>query len=109
MTSPPVDDLTANQPGDAALAKAEEIRQSTPPPATWLGRLVQRLTGGPAEARPWEVGGRGEQLVGAELDRLPTGWRTLHAVPVGDRGSDIDHVVLGPGGVFTINAKHHPQ
>ena len=31
----------------------------------------------------------------------------LHAVPVGDRGSDIDHVVIGPAGVFTINAKHH--
>jgi len=32
-----------------------------------------------------------------------------HAVPVGDRGSDIDHVVIGPAGVFTINAKHHPN
>jgi hypothetical protein len=27
---------------------------------------------------------------------------------VGSRGSDIDHVVIGPGGVYTINAKHHP-
>jgi hypothetical protein len=33
----------------------------------------------------------------------------LHAVPVGDHDSDIDHVVIGPGGVFTINAKNHPQ
>lgn len=32
----------------------------------------------------------------------------LHAVPVGENGSDIDHVVIGPGGVFTLNAKHHP-
>ena len=32
----------------------------------------------------------------------------MHAVPVGERGSDIDHVVIGPGGVFTLNAKHHP-
>lgn len=36
-------------------------------------------------------------------------WRVLHAVPVGTRGSDIDHVVIGPGGVFTVNAKHHPD
>lgn len=25
------------------------------------------------------------------------------------RGSDIDHVVIGPGGVFTVNTKHHPR
>jgi hypothetical protein len=29
-------------------------------------------------------------------------------VPVGADTSDIDHVVVGPGGVFTINTKHHP-
>ncbi len=23
-------------------------------------------------------------------------------------GADIDHLVLGPGGVFSLNAKHHP-
>jgi len=34
-------------------------------------------------------------------------WHVLHAVPVGKDDSDIDHVVLGPGGVFTINTKHH--
>ncbi|MGN6780051.1 MAG: nuclease-related domain-containing protein, partial [Marmoricola sp.] len=27
----------------------------------------------------------------------------------GERGSDIDHVVIGPVGVFTVNAKHHPK
>ena len=30
-------------------------------------------------------------------------------MPVGERGADIDHVVIGPGGVFTINTKHHPK
>jgi hypothetical protein len=30
-------------------------------------------------------------------------------LPVGDRDSDIDHVVIGPVGVFTIDAKNHPQ
>ena len=32
----------------------------------------------------------------------------LHSIPVGKRGSDIDHVVIGPAGVFTINTKKHP-
>jgi hypothetical protein len=33
----------------------------------------------------------------------------LHAVEVGEKGSDIDHVVIGPPGVFTFNAKRHPR
>lgn len=30
-------------------------------------------------------------------------------MPIGDRGADIDHVVIGPAGVLTLNAKHHPD
>ncbi len=29
-------------------------------------------------------------------------------MPVGTRGSDIDHVLIGPGGVYTVNTKKHP-
>jgi hypothetical protein len=47
-------------------------------------------------------------MVGRELDKLGPHWRVLHAVEVGDRGSDIDHVVIGPAGVFTLNTKRHP-
>ena len=45
--------------------------------------------------------------VGRLLDKLPDGWAVLHAVPVGKGDTDIDHVVIGPGGVFTINTKNH--
>jgi hypothetical protein len=31
----------------------------------------------------------------------------LHSVPVGTGSSDLDHMVIGPAGVFTINTKHH--
>jgi hypothetical protein len=40
--------------------------------------------------------------------KLGDGWHWIHAVPVGENGSDIDHVVIGPAGVFTLNAKRHP-
>jgi Nuclease-related domain len=50
-----------------------------------------------------------KKRVGARLDKLRKhGWRVFHSVPVGDRGSDIDHVVIGPGGVWTVNTKGHP-
>ena len=41
------------------------------------------------------------------LRKLGKGWHVLHSVPVGDRGADIDHVVIGPAGVFTLNTKNH--
>ncbi|MEV0525811.1 nuclease-related domain-containing protein [Streptomyces sp. NPDC050439] len=34
------------------------------------------------------------------------GWRVLHGVPKAN-GGDIDHLLIGPGGVFSINTKNH--
>ncbi len=34
------------------------------------------------------------------------GWRVLHSVPLANK-VDIDHLLIGPGGVFSINTKHH--
>jgi len=47
-----------------------------------------------------------EQPVGGWLGRLPEGWFVFHDIPVGHRGATVDHVVIGPGGVFTVNTKH---
>jgi hypothetical protein len=45
--------------------------------------------------------------VGAELNRLTRhGWRVLHSLPLADK-VDVDHLLIGPGGVFSINTKHH--
>ncbi|NMM23267.1 MAG: NERD domain-containing protein [Phycicoccus sp.] len=66
----------------------------------------------PAEqAEPWLMGAAGEQAVAATLDGLPVPWSALHSIPLGDPDSptgDLDHLVVGPGGVYVINAKHHP-
>lgn len=45
--------------------------------------------------------------VGRKLNRWATqnGWHVLHAVPVGQAGADIDHVVIAPFGVVTVNTK----
>ena len=60
-----------------------------------------------AEAKPWFDGALGEIAVGKVLARLGEEWRTLHAIPVGTGDTDIDHLVIGPSGVFSINSKHH--
>ncbi len=72
---------------------------------------MARLLGVHSLERAWRVGAKGEELVGAQLARLVAKdprWRVLHSIPVGRDGADIDHLVIGPGGVFTLNAKHHP-
>ncbi len=60
-----------------------------------------------SDAKAWYTGALGEIEVGRILADLPAGWSSYRALPIGTRGSDIDHVVVGPGGVFTINTKHH--
>jgi hypothetical protein len=72
-----------------------------------LGRILDVHT----DERAWRVGAEGEELVGRELaatTRRDPRWQFLHSIPIGTRGSDIDHIAIGPGGVFTINTKHHP-
>lgn len=93
-------DLAKNRPGSSAHAAA---RQHT----TWW-RQLGRAMGFRTKDQAWRIGAEGEELVAQTLRwaRL-RGWRVLHAVPVGARGSDIDHVLIGPGGVITINTKHH--
>lgn len=60
------------------------------------------------EARGWYLGVHGERWVATRLAALGPEYTVLHSVPVGARNSDIDHVVIGPTGVFTINTKYSP-
>ncbi|MGA8746443.1 MAG: nuclease-related domain-containing protein [Solirubrobacterales bacterium] len=54
----------------------------------------------------WLQGARGEETVGAVLDGLVgEGWLAIHDISLG-RGN-VDHVVVGPGGIFTIETKSH--
>ena len=52
---------------------------------------------------------KGEARVAYQLGRLPQGWHVMHPVPVGQRADDRVHLVIGPGGVFTLDTKFHPS
>lgn len=55
----------------------------------------------------WGRGAQGEEHVGEIIDRLrDDGWFTIHAFFTG-RGN-IDHILIGPAGIFTIETKSHP-
>jgi len=56
-------------------------------------------------AERWARGAAGERKVGATLEALGPGWHVLHDIYLG-RGN-IDHIVVGPGGTFTVETKSH--
>lgn len=97
-------DLASHEAGKAAAEQARAEREAAP-----VRTLAARVLRVHTDERAWRIGAQGERLVAARLERLGADWKVLHALPVGDRGSDIDHFVVGPGGVFTINAKNHPD
>jgi Nuclease-related domain len=52
-------------------------------------------------------GATGEEQVGGLLEELEEGeWRVMHDVTLG-RGN-VDHILVGPAGVFTVETKSHP-
>jgi hypothetical protein len=97
--------LRARRPGYAVMQECLRVQAQAPARTSW-----QRFWGHDPrcqEARSWFKGVLGERQVAAELDRLGPAFTVLHAVPVGKGSTDIDHVVIGPTGVFTINTKNH--
>jgi hypothetical protein len=63
----------------------------------WVLPLVERH----------DRGARGEEHVGGLLERLQErGWRVTHDASLA-RGN-VDHILIGPGGVFTVETKSHP-
>jgi hypothetical protein len=97
-------DLADNVAGAAAWAERERVNSLAP-----ALNLVARVLGVKTDERSWRVGAKGEEKIARELARLGPSWHCLHAIEVGNRGSDIDHVVIGPPGVITINTKRHPR
>lgn len=67
------------------------------------------------DARSAYRGALGELVVAHVLEQLGVDWTVLNAVPIGQvqnsglstGDTETDHVLLGPGGIFTITIKNH--
>ncbi|WP_208012436.1 nuclease-related domain-containing protein [Cellulomonas shaoxiangyii] len=98
-------DISGARPGSAAREQAVAARAAQGRFTGFLARVFDVRT----EERAWRIGADGEEAVAAQIATLGPQWRVLHAVRVGQRNADIDHVLIGPAGVFTVNAKNHPN
>jgi len=107
----PWEDLAKREPGEGLRERVNDER----------GRLRARSRGWALADRwilrdegwagPWLRGIKGKRIVAKLLRKKSItrdGWRPIHSVPL-PGGGDIDHLLMGPGGVVAINTKYHRQ
>ncbi|MFF3391277.1 nuclease-related domain-containing protein [Streptomyces sp. NPDC002669] len=96
----PQGDLISNRPGDAIRHKLAELEPNR------MKRQFARWSSD-RELRSWALGLVGERTTGRRLNSLRgQGWCVLHSIQWPSK-SDIDHLAIGPSGVFTVNSKFH--
>ncbi|HEY1530314.1 MAG TPA: nuclease-related domain-containing protein [Galbitalea sp.] len=98
--------LRGRVPGQVAMS-AIMAGQLGVAPRSRLARLFGKSPLRP-KSRPLYRAAVGELLVGDMLDNLGPRWDVLHVVPVDDSGKDIDHLLIGPPGVFAITTENFP-
>ena len=75
--------------------------------ALWVIRCFLRVSRLDEDIRNWRFGLRGEQAVAEKLNSrelASAGYAAFHDLP-GDGNWNVDHVVVGPGGVFVLETK----
>ena len=91
-----------NEAGAGARAKERELAGDKGTARRFLERLLDVET----EDRNWRRGARGEERVAAYLASLGQQWAVVHDLTIGRKGANLDHLVIGPPGVFVLNTKN---
>jgi hypothetical protein len=73
-----------------------------------IGGILLALSDEPQRITAWQKGARGETILGTRLDTLiEQGVQVLHDRRIPGTKANIDHIAVGPRGVFVIDAKHY--
>ncbi|HEX2054138.1 MAG TPA: nuclease-related domain-containing protein [Actinomycetota bacterium] len=57
----------------------------------------------------WRTGAEGERRTARDLERLPPTYEVLHDLRIPGTKANIDHLVIGPSGVFTVETKRRSR
>ena len=95
-------DLASNRPGESIRRRIDELS-----PPSLDGTTSLRDCPGTFDEVALLKGLDGEEKVARRLSLLGAGWCSLHSIPVNATGTDVDHLLIGPAGVFTLNTKNH--
>jgi hypothetical protein len=73
-----------------------------------IGKLILAVSDEPQSVRSWGKGAVGEEALGAKLNtHASERVVVLHDRKIPGSRANIDHLVIAPGGVFVIDAKHY--
>jgi len=104
----PEDDLATHAPGRNSKALAAAWDAEVHALDEDLRTLYDLREHAVYQRDQYRRGNGGELTIGLRLNKLhQRGWGVLHAIPLYDGRADIDHLLVGTGGVWTINAKAH--
>jgi hypothetical protein len=96
----PWSDLASNQPGQAGRERAAALYSQ------WRQNpLLRRLASSRSEEQEARRTVAGQVFVARQLARLGDSWHVLHTIPEMQDQAAIDHLLVGPGGVFAINSR----
>jgi hypothetical protein len=71
-----------------------------------IGRTASRLFVEPPHVRAWAIGAGGEERIGVLLRSLEAeGFTVLHDLRIPGARENIDHLLIGPPGVFVVETK----
>ncbi|GAA4169900.1 nuclease-related domain-containing protein [Gryllotalpicola koreensis] len=93
------------RPAAASVIAACLNAQAESRPRSVLGRAFGASPLSEASRQPY-LDALSELHVADELEKLGSDWVILHDVPVGERGRVIDHLAIGPAGVFALAVQH---
>lgn len=75
-----------------------------------LGGFLLVISDEPQSTTAWAAGARGEELLGRRLDGLASRRvRALHDRRIARTKANIDHIAVGPAGVFITDAKRYKR
>ena len=88
----------------AGVGAREQAQAAADAVPNWK-RLLRRAYRIHDDERAWRRGAEGEEAVARRLAKLPEGWTVLHDLCLRESGTNLDHLVVGPAGVFVLNTK----
>ena len=97
---------------EKAIAEDRKRREQRKLNRPVIGRVVNAftpevvMTPESQDTKAWKQGSEGEERVGQVLDACP-GVKALHDRRVPGKKSNIDHLVVGPAGIYVIDAKKY--
>ncbi|NMO23196.1 NERD domain-containing protein [Pyxidicoccus fallax] len=93
---------TGRRPGQSARERQQALASADP-----VMTVLARQLGINTAEQAWDAGARGEQHVGRLLNPLRAdGWFVMHDLKVSRGGTNVDHLAIGPSGVFVIDTKN---